>query len=186
MTSYNPNCLPKARPPDTIRRQSFKIWLLGNTNTQCTAGRETVKKKSSYFWGTTKTFEDARKLKISRYTSDSVFYMTLGCHSSLSQVFYYVVFYLWQTINLGILDITAKQLVRYFFSKFSLTSSFCRRQRVAIALILSSICRSTRFSRHQRDLFGGEDAPHKMHFYSENIILMDWLKSQIQTFSSKL
>lgn len=44
MTSYNPNCLPKAPPPDTIRRQSFKIWLLGNTNIQCTAGRETVKK----------------------------------------------------------------------------------------------------------------------------------------------
>lgn len=131
-------------------------------------------------------FEDPRKHKISRYTSDSVFYMTLGCHSSLSQIFYYVVFYLWQTINLGILDITAKQLVRYFSNKFSLTSSFCRRQRVAIALIFSSICRSTRFSRHQRDLFGGEDAPHKMHFYSENIILMDWLKSWIQTFSSKL
>lgn len=76
MTSSNLNCLPKAPPSDTIRRWSFKIWLLGNTNIQCTAGRETLKKTQLTSGVPQRHFEDPRKLKISRYTFDSVFYMT--------------------------------------------------------------------------------------------------------------
>ena len=183
MTSYNPNCLPKAPPPDTIRRQSFKIWLLGNTNIQCTAGRETVKKNqvtsgvpqrhlrtqgNLKFPGTLLTLDFTwpwvATLPFPRY----FIRLSSICDKPSTLAF-------WISLQNS-----------WFSNKFSLTSSFCRRQRVVIALILSSICMSTRFSRHQTDLFGGEDAPHKMHFYSENIILMDWLKSRIQTFSSKL